>query len=63
MPALSRATAYNCNDERPPAANLNFPAGLDTSKHVEVEPSAEGEVCVYVSATTHLVVDIQDMYL
>lgn len=50
-------TVYPCDRSRPTASNLNFRAGATTAAAVLVRPSASGEVCVYSSAATDLVVD------
>jgi hypothetical protein len=51
-------TAYRCDRPRPTASNLNFRAGDTTAAAVLVRPSAAGEVCVYSSAATDLVIDL-----
>lgn len=50
-------TAYPCDRTRPNASNLNFRAGTTTAAAVLVRPDARGEVCIYSSAATDLVVD------
>ena len=49
---------HSCDVARPTASNLNFPAGTTVANAVVAELSDDGTVCIYTSATTHLVVDI-----
>ena len=55
-------TAYLCDRERPTASNLNFVAGQTVPNLVTVRLSAAGTVCLFASATTHLVADIAAWY-
>ena len=55
-------TAYLCDRERPTASNLNFVAGQTVPNLVTVRLSAAGAVCLFASATTHLVADIAAWY-
>lgn len=50
-------TAYPCDRPRPLASNLNFRAGTTTAAAVLVRADVDGEVCIYSSAATDLVVD------
>lgn len=50
-------TAFACDGPMPIASNLNFGAGVTTAAAVLVRPDANGEVCLYSSAATDLVVD------
>ena len=52
-------TVYPCDvAERPLAANLNVAAGEIVSNAVFAALSAEGDVCVFTTATTDLAVDV-----
>ena len=55
-------TVYPCGTNRPWAANLNFAAGQTMSNEVMVQPGADGMVCVYTTAATQLVVDLNATY-
>lgn len=55
-------TAYPCDRDRPTASNLNFVAGQTVPNLVTVRLSASGTVCLFTSATTHLVADIAAWY-
>ena len=55
-------TIYPCGTDRPLASNLNFAPGQTISNEVMVEPGAGGEVCIYSSATAHVVVDLNATY-
>lgn len=51
-------TVYPCGADRPNASNLNFVAGQTIANAAIAGIGSGGEVCLYSSATTHLVVDI-----
>ena len=55
-------TVYPCGTNRPWAANLNFSAGRTISNEVMVQPGADGMVCVFTTAATQLVVDLNATY-
>ena len=55
-------TVYPCDDQRPTASNLNFVAGQTVPNLVTARLSAAGTVCLYTSATTHLVADVAAWY-
>jgi len=50
-------TVYPCGSDRPTASNVNFTAGAVIPNAVVAKVGAEGKVCFFVSAGTHLVVD------
>jgi hypothetical protein len=58
--ALGRGfvTVYPCDEERPNASNLNHAAGQTIAVAVIARLAAEGTVCLYTHADTHLVVDV-----
>jgi hypothetical protein len=51
------ATVYPCRAAPPATSNLNFEAGLTRANAVFVAPDAAGDVCVYVDAPGHVIVD------
>jgi hypothetical protein len=55
-------TAYACDKGRPLASNLNLVPGRDVPNQVVSAVSADGRVCLYTSAPTHLVVDLLGRY-
>jgi NlpC/P60 family len=56
-------TVYPCNQPRPIASNVNYVAGHDTADAAVVGVSAtDGSVCVFSSATTHVVVDVNGWF-
>ena len=57
-------TAYNCDDPRPDASNVNYPndPAASASNLSVVGVSGAGEICVYTQASSHIIVDI-DGYL
>lgn len=51
-------TVFPCDQPIPRASNLNFVAG-QTVADVAISPiAADGTICLYASATTHLIVDV-----
>ena len=60
--ALARApgfaSLYPCASGRPNSSQVNMPDARAASNAGIVAPGAGGEICVYTSAPTHLVVDV-----
>ena len=56
--AAGFVTAYPCGAARPTASNLNFTAGTTVANAVVSGLGNGGRVCLYTSASTHLVVDV-----
>ena len=56
------ATVYPCGSTRPNASNLNFSA-TDTANAVMAKIGDGGRVCIYTSASTHLVADINGYFM
>ena len=50
-------TVFDCDEDRPIAANVNYAAGQVTSNAAVSAVSESGEVCIYSYASTHLIVD------
>lgn len=57
------ATVFACDEDRPSASSINFGGGVQVANHVTAKAGADGVVCIYVSAPTHLVVDVTGVYL
>ncbi|MBI5090023.1 MAG: hypothetical protein HZB15_14465 [Actinobacteria bacterium] len=55
-------TVYPCGGPRPLASNLNVTAGAVVPNAVMAKVGQGGTVCVYTSATTHLVVDVDGYF-
>ena len=56
-------TVYPCDQPRPVTSNVNYLAGRDTADAAIVGVSAtDGSVCVFTSAPTHVVVDINGWF-
>ncbi len=55
-------TAWPCDTPRPWASSANVMANSSVSNEVDVAVGATGEVCLLVSATMHLAVDINGWY-
>jgi hypothetical protein len=55
-------TAYPCDQPRPTASNLNFAPGQTVANLVTAKLSADGRLCLYTLADTHLLADIAAWY-
>lgn len=55
-------TVYPCGEAVPFAANLNFAAGRTVSNAVVADIGAGGAVCVFTTASTDIVVDVDAAY-
>jgi hypothetical protein len=55
-------TVYPCGATRPTASNLNFAAGQTVANMVTAGLSAQGQACLYASASTHLLADISGYF-
>ena len=55
-------TVYPCDAPRPLASNLNYSAGQTIANTVTSKVSANGKVCIYTSAPTHLIADINGYF-
>ena len=51
-------TVFACDVLRPTASNLNFEPGRSVANAVVTTPDAAGDVCIYSSAPTDLIVDV-----
>ena len=51
-------TVFPCGSARPEASNLNFAPGDVVANAVLAQVGSSGQVCIYTSATTDLVVDV-----
>ncbi len=56
------ATAHANGTIRPNASNLNYVAARDVANTVIARVGAGGEVCIFTSATTHVVVDVSGYF-
>ncbi len=56
------ATVYPCGSPRPDASNLNFVAGSTVANAVTTKIGADGTVCIYSDAATHLIVDVNGYF-
>ncbi len=53
---------YPCDDPRPMVSNLNFDTNQTVANLVFAQPGPSGETCIYTSADTHLIADIQGTF-
>lgn len=51
-------TVYPCAAGLPPTSNVNTRAGVPTPNLAVARPDADGRICVYSDAETHLLVDV-----
>jgi hypothetical protein len=51
-------TVYPCDAGQPTASNLNVRAGANRANFVIVAPDADGQVCVFTSTATDVIVDL-----
>lgn len=57
------ATAYPCDSSLPTASNLNFMPSQTVPNAVVTRVSATGTVCLFTSASTHLIVDVSGYFV
>jgi len=55
-------TVFPCGSERPLASSLNFVTGSTVANGVVARIGASGRVCLFVSESTHLVVDVTGFF-
>jgi hypothetical protein len=51
-------TVYPCDEGRPDTSNVNISAGQTVANFAVVRPDANGEICVYTSIATDVLVDV-----
>jgi hypothetical protein len=56
------ATVFPCGSPQPNASNLNYRAGRTQANAVITKLGTGGEVCVYVSSATQLIVDVNGSF-
>ncbi len=56
--ALGFFTVWNCDGAQPNASSLNFVAGSNGSSEIVAGLNTSGEICVFTSAGTQLLVDV-----
>lgn len=50
-------TVYSCSQPRPNASNLNYATGQTIATGTSVAADANGDICIYTHATTHVIWD------
>jgi hypothetical protein len=55
-------TVYPCDAQRPLASTLNFRAGQTVANMALAKAGSDGRVCLWSSATTHLIVDLVGVF-
>ena len=55
-------TVWPCGQTMPVVSNLNFEQGQTVPNAVTVKLAADGTVCLYTTATTHLLADVAGYY-
>ena len=61
-PAAGFITVFPCDSAQPLASNLNFVPGLTVPNAVITKLAADGTVCLYTNAPTHLIVDVNGYF-
>jgi hypothetical protein len=56
-------TIWPCGALQPNASNLNYKSGATIANTVITKIGTDGEICIYTSAPTHLIVDVNGYYL
>jgi hypothetical protein len=56
-------TVYPCGTARPAASSINYSVDQTVSNMVLTKIGTNGTVCVYTSASTHVVVDVSGAYI
>lgn len=56
-------TGYACGPQRPFVSSVNYPAGVDRGSLAVLPVSAERTLCVFASAATDLIVDVQGAFV
>jgi len=56
------ATVWPCGTTKPNASNINFGAGKTVPNNVITKLGVDGKVCIFTSATTHLLADVSGYY-
>ena len=56
--AAGFVTVFPCDQQRPLASNLNYVAGQTVADVVITPIAADGTICLFTSATTHFIVDV-----
>lgn len=56
--AVGFVTAYACDADRPLASSLNYAPGSNVGNEIVAGLSVDGKVCLYLSARTHITVDV-----
>ena len=51
-------TVEGCNTPTPNASSLNYTTGVNGANELVVQLSADGELCVFTSASTHVILDV-----
>jgi hypothetical protein len=55
-------TVFACGNPTPDVSNLNFSAGETIANSAVVMIGADGKICVYTSATIHMVIDVNGAF-
>jgi hypothetical protein len=55
-------TVFPCGSPRPLASSVNFTAGVTVANAVVARIGAGGNVCLFVSVSTHLIVDVSGFF-
>jgi hypothetical protein len=56
-------TIWPCGDDQPNASNLNYEAGATIANTAITKIGVAGEICIFTSSPTHIIVDVNGYYL
>ena len=56
-------TAHPCDRQRRDVSSVNYPAGGDRGAMAVIPLSADGKLCVYSDAASHVIVDLQGAFV
>ncbi|MCB9641439.1 MAG: N-acetylmuramoyl-L-alanine amidase [Myxococcales bacterium] len=51
-------TVYTDGSPRPNTSTLNYQQGISRANNALVQPSSNGKICIYTTASTHIILDI-----
>ena len=60
--AAGFVTAWPCDQAKPEVSNVNFKQRQTAPSAVALKLAADGTVCIYTTATTHLLADVAGYY-
>lgn len=56
-------TAYGCGTAVPNTSTLNLHAGRDTANGAQLQLGPDGDLCLYTTAATHIIIDVNGLWM